>query len=222
MPEPGVGGQVAGERQPQVEHPIVVARLALGRQQLLEEGLTPVGDAVHLLAPAAAGSAGLAGPEDGQLAAERPGHRDRTAAGLATASTALTAPARSRRPRAGYREPKETPLPKPERVGQPLLQLVAVQVLFLQQSQDGQFEHDVLQARLIAPSMYRFDISGECTQVNAVGVYAPTCPAALSTRAVGCGGTLSDELPARGAARRAASRRRRGRPRRLPVGPQPW
>ena len=37
--EAGVGREVAGERQPQVEHPVVIARLALGGQQLLEEGL---------------------------------------------------------------------------------------------------------------------------------------------------------------------------------------
>ncbi len=35
----GIGREIASERQPQVEHPVVIARLALRRQQLLEEGL---------------------------------------------------------------------------------------------------------------------------------------------------------------------------------------
>ena len=35
--QPGIGGKVAGKRQPEVEHPIVVIGLALGRQQLFEE-----------------------------------------------------------------------------------------------------------------------------------------------------------------------------------------
>ena len=67
----------------------------LRRQQLLEEGRAPVGDAVHLLAPAAPASppGGLAGPEDGQLPAERSGHRDGDARRRSPASTAFTAPA---------------------------------------------------------------------------------------------------------------------------------
>ena len=94
------------------------------------------------------------------------------------ASTALTAPARSSRRRAGYSDPNDTPLPNPTMPkgrGQPLLELVAVELLVLEEPQDGQFQHD--RVTIARVPMYRVDISSRKPSFFSVRQAA---------RAVGC------------------------------------
>ena len=85
------------------------------------------------------GRAGPPGPEGRPLAAERPGHGDREAA-RRPSDSCLTAPAASSGQRRVERAERDVG-EQPELVGEPLPDLVAVQFLFLQQTQDGQFEH---------------------------------------------------------------------------------
>ena len=104
--QPGVGRQVAGERQPQVEDPIVLARLALGRQQLLEEGLAPSVMPYTFLPRLPRPDRPFPGPEHGQLAAEGAGHRDGRAAAVLDLH---------RLHRAGALQPAQGRVQRPER-----------------------------------------------------------------------------------------------------------
>ena len=96
----------------------------------------------------------MPGPEGGELAARAPrswGWRRRS---TVWASTALTAPAFSSRARAGYSEPNETPERDADQLGELLLQLVAVEVLLVEEAEDGEVDHAVATHRYIE-SIYR-------------------------------------------------------------------
>ena len=153
-PQTNIRRQIPGEGQAQVEDTIVVTRVVLGRQELLEEGLAPLGNAVHLLAPAAPGRS-FAGPEGGQLPAERAGQGDRRRDGIASFDSLHRAGALQAAKR-GVQRPERHATAEAEPIRQPLLQLVAVQLLLLEESEDGQLEHD---PSSIHTAMYRHDIS---------------------------------------------------------------
>ena len=126
--QPGVGGQVPGEGQTQGEDPVVVVAVALGRQQLLEQGPTSGGDAVDLLASAARAPAG---PEASGVR----GARRRTGFDDLDRSRGLQSPQRR------IERPERHAAGEAQRVRQLPLQLVAVERLFGEQPEDGKFEH---------------------------------------------------------------------------------
>src|SRR5438132_4535501 len=70
-PEAGFAGEVAGEGELQVERALVVTRHGLGREQVCEQLLAMLGDAVHLAAAPARASRLTAGQERGGLACAR-------------------------------------------------------------------------------------------------------------------------------------------------------
>ena len=141
QPQSGVGRQVAAEGQLEIEGAVVITARGLGREQLLEELLAPFRDAVDLLGPAA--PLGLpAGPEGGCLAGHRTGHRDRS--GRRRLECCLHRLDGAGRLQAGQRriERAERDARKgAERGRQPLLEFVAVELLLLEQAQDGEFQH---------------------------------------------------------------------------------
>ena len=110
-------------------------------QQLAQPTTADLGDPVDLLGAPALGRTAEPGPERRDLAAERPGHGDGGVGRVA--STALTAPPFSRRASAGYSDPNETPESARRQLGELLLELVAVQVLLVEEAEDGEVDHDV-------------------------------------------------------------------------------
>ena len=155
---------MAGEGDPQREG-AVVADVGVGQQ--LDEALAPeVGDAVDLLAAAGAlHQAALADPglEGGQLAGERAGHGRATGTAVRS-STALTAPWASRRARAGYSEPKLIEARLGQQLTEPLLQLVAVELLLREQAEDGEVDHEG--GHRYIGLMYRFDATTSMDQTR--------------------------------------------------------
>ena len=104
--QPGLGGEMPGEGETEPEAAGVVERAAVG-QELDEELPALLGDPVDLLAPAGVGGGVAAGPQHGQLPAERAGRRGLGGGCgpgvpvLPDLRSPLTAPAFSSRVRAG-------------------------------------------------------------------------------------------------------------------------
>ena len=146
------GGRKRQNAELEIERLVVVAH-RLGVEQLLEELLAAVGDGVDL---AGAGGAGLAppagrgrrrppGPEGGRLAGEGAGHRDGWAGRLRldVGHGRVDRPHRARRLQTvegGVERAEGDAREGPEGLREPLLQFVPVQLLFLQQPQDGQLQ----------------------------------------------------------------------------------
>jgi hypothetical protein len=158
--QPGGRVQVAGEGHPQGEGAVVAD---VGVREELDEALAaPVGDAVHLLAaPAALGQAALAHPglEGGQLDGQRAGHRRRWDDGalLDRLHGALRLEAGQRRVERAEADRGAAG----QQLTEPLLQLVAVELLLGEQAEDGEVDHGGW-----AP-LHRVDVSIRCNGQHA-------------------------------------------------------
>ena len=135
------GLEVAGEGDPQREG-AVVADVGVG-QQLDEPSAAGVGDAVHLLAAAGAlHQAALAdpGPEGGQLAGERAGHRGAGHRGALL--DGLHAALRLEAGEGGVERAEADRGAAGQQLTEPLLELVAVELLLREQAEDGEVDHE--------------------------------------------------------------------------------
>ena len=195
--------EVPGEGDPEGEG-AVVADVGVG-QELDEPGAAGVGDAVDLLAAAGAlDQAALAdpGPEGGQLAGERAGHR-----GAGHRRCAARRPSRSPGPRGGRargRASRSDGGAAGQQLAEPLLQLVAVELLLREQAEDGEVDHEE-----VVEALHRNDVSIRCNDrvydrrtrfVNLRrAVTSVTGHAGPGARA---GSLAGDDVPARGAPRR--------------------
>ena len=160
--EAGRGLEVAGEGDPQREG-AVVADVGV-RQQLDEPGAPGVGDAVHLLAAAGAlHQAALpdAGPEGGQLAGQRAGHRGAGHGGALL--DGLHAALGLEAGEGGVERAEADGGAAGEQLTEPLLELVAVELLLREQAEDGEVDHEGWWSRRYIVLMYRFDATTECT-----------------------------------------------------------
>ena len=128
--------EVPAERELQGEPAVVVARQVVGQQELGECGVAPVGEAVRLAgAPARLGATAQTGC--GEVAGERAGGRDRRPGLVDAFDRARPLQAAERRVQRAVRHaPQRT-----EGLPEALLQLVAVEGLLLQHSEDGELEH---------------------------------------------------------------------------------
>ena len=139
--EAGGGLEVAGEGDPQREG-AVVADVGVG-QQLDQPGAAGVGDAVHLLAAAGAlHQAALAdpGPEGGQLAGQRAGHRGAGHGGALL--DGLHAALGLEAGEGGVERAEADRGAAREQLTEPLLELVAVELLLREQAEDGEVDHE--------------------------------------------------------------------------------
>src|SRR5262245_58087021 len=156
------GSQDAAERHPQREG-AVVGHVGVG-QQLDQAAAAGLGDAVHLLAARPASGGGRRPPlgaEGGQLARQRPAHRAarrcRHRLGRHDLDQAVALQARQR----GVERAERDGQAQADQVAQALAQLVAVEVVLVEEAEDGEFQHRSVRAarRSYIVESYRFDIS---------------------------------------------------------------
>ena len=139
--EAGCVGKLWCERDPQREG-TVVADVGV-RQQLQEPGAPDVGDAVDLLAAAGAlDEAGFphAGPEGGELTDQRTGHRGGGGGGALL--DGLHAALGLEPVQGGVQGPEGHRGAARKQLREPLLQLVAVELLLGEQAEDGEVDHE--------------------------------------------------------------------------------
>jgi hypothetical protein len=130
------GLEMSAERDAQCEAP-VVAHVGVD-EQLVEPHVAALGDAVDLLA-AAAPDVAHPGPERCQLTCERTARRRAQRGGVVLDrldETGLLEPGEGRIQRS-----ERDGGTRPEQVRELLLQLVAVQLLLLEQPEDGEVDH---------------------------------------------------------------------------------
>ena len=138
--EPRRGLEVTAQHELQREGALVVARV-VGEQQFLEARVAVVGDAVRL-AGAPARLRGLALPRRREVAVEGAGGRDRDDG--EARGDALDRPVAFETAERGVQRPVRDAPQRAEGFAEPLAQLVAVEWLFFQESEDGEVEHSLL------------------------------------------------------------------------------